>query len=299
MPRFLPLACLLFLAAPASVQAQELQCTVNVDFSQLQNTNVSDVAFLNDFGIEVGEYLNNQRWTNDRFEEVERIACSFVIAFTERPTQTTFRARLVVTSQRPIYGTRQSTSMLKVADEGWDFEYVQGQSLTRDPNRIDRLTALLDYYAYLILGYDSIRSRLWAVHRSSSRRSTSSHGLRARPSTGGPRSEQPHAIADRPGTDGSEVFACPPGVLRGSPSGRRRVHRRSRDRPNGRSRGAEIVRRCSPAQAANPYVLDIFFDTKSVAIVGMLSRSSQSSEAYALLLTLDPTRSSAYGALVN
>ncbi len=299
MPRFLPLACLLFLAAPPSVQAQELQCTVNVDFSQLQNTNVSDVAFLNDFGIEVGEYLNNQRWTNDRFEEVERIACSFVIAFTERPTQTTFRARLVVTSQRPIYGTRQSTSMLKVADEGWDFEYVQGQSLTRDPNRIDRLTALLDYYAYLILGYDydsfaplggtpffeqafDIVTRAqgeaingWTSFGADRTRSqivqelTDPRYLPVR---------QAYYAVHRLGVD---AFIDDPEIARTAVLAALRSFEDVAD------------------QAANPYVLDIFFDTKSVAIVGMLSRSSQSSEAYALLLTLDPTRSSAYGALVN
>jgi hypothetical protein len=46
-------------------------------------------------------------------------------------------------------------------------------------------------------------------------------------------------------------------------------------------------------------VLDIFFATKADAFVGMLRGANQSSEAYALLLELDPTNASKYQAIVN
>ncbi len=294
--RFLSLACLLALAAAPSVGAQELLCRVNVDYAQLER---SDVNFLDQFAIEVQEYLNNQRWTNDRVEDIERIDCAMQIAFTDSPTQTSYRARLVVTSQRPIYGTRQTTSMLKVADEGWEFEYVQGQSLTRDPNRVDRLTALLDYYAYLILGYDYdsfaplggtpfferafdivTRAQGEAVSGWTSFGADRTRSQIAQEMTD-PRYlpvRQAYYAVHRLGID---TFIEDPEVARASVLAALQSFEGVSD------------------QVANPYVLDIFFDTKSSAIVGMLSRSAQSSQAYALLLTLDPTRSSVYGALVN
>ncbi len=296
MTRFLPLVFLVVLAAAPAVRAQELNCRVNVDYTQLER---SDVNFLDQFAVEVQEYLNNRRWTNDRFEDVERIDCAMQIAFTDSPTQTSFRARLVVTSQRPIYGTRQSTSMLKVADEAWDFEYVQGQSLTSDPNRIDRLTSLLDYYAYLILGYDYdsfaplggtpffeqaldivTRAQAEAVNGWTSFGADRTRSQIAQELTD-PRYlpvRQAYYAIHRLGVD---AFIEDPEVARASVLASLESFEGVVD------------------QAANPYVLDIFFDTKSSAIVGMLSRSSQSSKAYALLLTLDPTRSSVYGALVN
>jgi hypothetical protein len=60
----------------------------------------------------------------------------------------------VVASRRPIYGTGQSSIILQIEDDGWQFDYPQGTPLISDPDRYDELTSVLDFYAHILLGYD-------------------------------------------------------------------------------------------------------------------------------------------------
>lgn len=288
----LVLACLP--ALPAS--AQELNCRVTINYDDLQDT---DVNFLDQFGLFVEDYLNNQTWTNDRFEEVERIGCTFQIRFSQRPTQNSFVARLVVTSSRPIYGTRQSTRMLNISDTDWAFDYIQGQSLTRDFNRFDRLTSVLDYYAFLILGYDYDSFA---------------------PLGGTPFFEQAQTIVDLAQAEGAAGWTS-----FGADRVRSQIAQEMTDPRFGAVRQAyytvhrlgvdafiedqeavrvallETLRALEGLrdQAVNSYVLDVFFDTKADAMVGMLTGSAESTAAYALLLELDPTNASKYQEIVN
>ena len=114
----------------------------------------SDYTFLDELEQRTVEYINMRRWTDDRFEEEERINCSMQIAFTEAITLTQFRARLVLSSTRPIYGSAQRTQVLTISDEDWQFEYSQGTPLIFQPDKYDPITSVLNYYAYMMLGFD-------------------------------------------------------------------------------------------------------------------------------------------------
>lgn len=142
-----------FLYLFGSVQSavgQELNCDVSADYSLLSER----YTYLAEFERDVEEYLNQHAWTDDTFLEHERIDCSVTITFTEATAQDAFSTNLVVVSRRPIYGTTQSSTVVRFNDEGWSFGYTQGTPLIHDPNSIDDITSVLDYYAYLILGYD-------------------------------------------------------------------------------------------------------------------------------------------------
>jgi len=76
------------------------------------------------------------------------------IVFQEALTQTSFRAQIVVASRRPIYGTTQSTNVVQINDDAWQFEYSQGTPLMFETERFNALTSVLDFYAYVMLGYD-------------------------------------------------------------------------------------------------------------------------------------------------
>ena len=143
-------SCLLIVCTTV-VYGQELNCGVTVDYRALSG---SDYTYLDEFRQAVREYLNLQRWTDDAFEEVERIDCTVQITFLEALSLTRFRAKLVMASRRPIYGTSQSTILLQINDDGWQFDYPQGTPLISDPDRYDEITSILDFYAYIILGYD-------------------------------------------------------------------------------------------------------------------------------------------------
>ncbi|NND72897.1 MAG: DUF4835 family protein [Rhodothermales bacterium] len=133
------------------VTAQELDCTVDIDYRSLSG---SDYTFLDDLRDRVDEYINRQFWTEDRFQEFERIDCSFNIVVVEALSLTSYRANIIVASRRPIYGSMQNTKLLQINDEEWLFDYTQGATLTSNRDVYDPITTLLDYYVFLILGYD-------------------------------------------------------------------------------------------------------------------------------------------------
>ena len=143
---------LLVAALPTAGQAQELNCTVRVDYSKLSGG--SDYSFLQEFQQRVAERLNDQRWTEHEYQEFERIDCQVQINFEEALSLTSFRAGIVVAARRPIYGSPQTTTVVQFNDTDWQFTYSQGTPLNMDQERYDPITSVLDFYAYLILGYD-------------------------------------------------------------------------------------------------------------------------------------------------
>ena len=130
---------------------QELSCRVQIDRSQLSG---SEFSFLDELQRRIREYVNTQNWTDDRFLRHERISCDLQIIMLEAVSLSEFRARLIVTSRRPIHGTTQSTVVTRISDSKWQFEYGRGTSLNFDLQRYNSLTSVLDFYAYIILGYD-------------------------------------------------------------------------------------------------------------------------------------------------
>ncbi|MEO0557269.1 MAG: DUF4835 family protein [Bacteroidota bacterium] len=143
----------LILLCATSVRAQELNCVVTLDRSRLQG---NEFQFMDELRLQVERYLNDRLWTEDAFDNRERIDCAFQITILSNPGQSlsNFSAEVVVRASRPIYGTGQRTQTLLIGDRTWDFGYTRGQNLVFDPNSFDPLTSVLDFYAMLILGYD-------------------------------------------------------------------------------------------------------------------------------------------------
>jgi len=134
-----------------STQAQEFNCVVGVNYRALSG---SDYSFLDELQERLFEYMNDRQWTNDLFEQEERIDCNLQIVFSEATSLTSFRARLILASRRPIYGSAQQTQVLTLSDEELQFEYSQGTPLIYQPDKYHPLTSVLDFYAHIMLGYD-------------------------------------------------------------------------------------------------------------------------------------------------
>lgn len=279
------------------VAAQELDCDVAVDYKQLKRT---DLAFLDDFGTQVQRYFNDQTWTEDRFEPYERIACNVNILFTDSPSQTRFRATVTVITQRPVYGTTQTYPLFTLADETWDFEYVQGAALLRDLSRFDPLTSFLDFYALLILGfdYDSFApfggTRFFDQAREIATRGQSSANSAGWTAFGNER------------TKGQLIGQLVDPRYRPLRQAIYDVHRRGMDlfatNPEA-ARGYvfNAVKGLSTLydEVSKQYLFDVFFDAKRGQIVGMLERSEQAGEAYALLAVMDQREPETYQRLLN
>jgi hypothetical protein len=145
------LLCVMGVALGA--RAQELQCDVVVNSEQVALTNRQ---VFNEMQSRIFEFMNNRRWTNQSYRVEERIKCRILINLTEMPEVGTFRANVQVVSVRPAYGTGYESTLFSFIDRDWLFQFTEAQPLDFAANNFtSNLSAMLAYYAYMIIGMDN------------------------------------------------------------------------------------------------------------------------------------------------
>jgi hypothetical protein len=143
-------AILTFLA-PVQLAAQELDCDVTANYESIPSTNKE---FLADFANQVQTYMNSYTWTNEDLEG-ENIKCSLQIFFLSATGATNYSAQIFVGSQRLVYeGEGKTTAVIRIKDDMWNFAYEKNQPIYHNEYRFDPLASLLDFYAYVIIGFD-------------------------------------------------------------------------------------------------------------------------------------------------
>lgn len=142
---------LIFILCSNEVYAQEFNCEVSINDEQISNASFN---YKDEIQNRIRDYLNEFRWTEVTFLEEERIKCSIQIFLESTNSNFDFSGRIVFNARRPIYNTISETNTLILSDNLLQFNYPQGKSLIHDELQFDDLTAVLDYYAYLILGFD-------------------------------------------------------------------------------------------------------------------------------------------------
>ncbi len=137
-------------AAPAAMANQVFDVSVDVNTSQISTT---DYDYLDELGPLIKEYMETNSWTDDRFNEVERIQMNMQIVINSVEDRT-FNASMVVSIERPIYNTVQVTPLLVIHDNSWTFDFGRGQNLLFDTYQYHDIASVLDFYAYLMMGFD-------------------------------------------------------------------------------------------------------------------------------------------------
>ncbi len=137
----------------ASAGAQELNAKVIINRSQVSNTKSGVFDALEK---SVTQYLNERAWTNLRFREMERIQCTFNITVdTYSETDNSFRGSLLVACIRPVYNSSYTSTVWNMNDKDFDFTFQEFDQLEWRPEQVDNnLTAMLAYWAYMIIGLD-------------------------------------------------------------------------------------------------------------------------------------------------
>lgn len=135
------------------VTAQELNCKVKILHSQVQGTNTSVFETLE---TALNEFMNNRSWTELQFSEVERIECTFNITIkTYDVEENRFTGELLFQTSRPVFNSAYNTTVFSMKDNDFSFTYKEFDQLDFNENMLDNnLTAMLAYYAYLIIGMD-------------------------------------------------------------------------------------------------------------------------------------------------
>src|SRR6185436_15323261 len=108
--------CILHVAFNIS-PAQELNCQVNVLTPQIQS---SDKRIYTTLQTSIFDFMNNTKWTEDKFLNQERIDCSMQITINERVSNDEFKGTIQVQANRPIFKTSYNSPVFNFKDD--DFQ---------------------------------------------------------------------------------------------------------------------------------------------------------------------------------
>lgn len=134
-----------------SASAQELNCEVEVNTQSLQN--ISSSVF-ETFKEAVTEYMNTTKFSEAQIGVNEKIECRLFFTITEFKDGVA-KGTLQVHATRPVYNSTYTTTLINFRDSKIDFSYSEGEPLTFSQNGMEsQITAILNFYAYLILAMD-------------------------------------------------------------------------------------------------------------------------------------------------
>lgn len=141
------------------VNAQELQGRVTVLAQQI-NTTV-DKKIFNTLQTQLTNLINSRKWTDDVFQNPEKIQCNFLLNIQSAEDNNVYKASLTVQATRPVYKASYQSGLINFQDADVTFKYVEFQPVEFNENRVGgsdplqaNLTAVMAYYVYLILGMD-------------------------------------------------------------------------------------------------------------------------------------------------
>lgn len=135
------------------VAAQELQAKITINHAQIQGT---DASVFENLQTTLEQFMNDRQWTNLQFQKNERIVCNFNITVTKYDQSTNvFTCNALIQANRPVYNSAYTSTLYNLKDGDFNFQFSQFDQLNFNEEQIDdQLTALLAYYAYLIIGLD-------------------------------------------------------------------------------------------------------------------------------------------------
>jgi|WetSurMetagenome_2_1015567.scaffolds.fasta_scaffold31824_2 hypothetical protein len=143
------LMLLIALACAYPSLAQMVDCTVTVNYEAVGAANKD---LLQDFENQIRSYVNDFQWGSDQLPE--KIKCTMNVRIKNATGDNSYMAEVFVGSQRPILNSNKSTAVVRVYDEAWEFTYIKSRPINHNLYGFNDLASFLDFYIYLILGYD-------------------------------------------------------------------------------------------------------------------------------------------------
>lgn len=296
MTKYLVIISFLFTCVIAN--GQELLANVVINHQQVQS---SDDYIYDNMKKSFVEFLNNRKWTGDKYKLEERIECSFFITINSR-NGNSFTGSLQVQSGRPIFGTNYKSTMFIVNDNDFDFSYVDQQPLDFNQNEFtSNLTSVLAYYSYIILGidYDSFSKD------GGSKYFTKAFDIMTLAGNGG-------GLGWR-STDGSQnrywlIENINNGAFKAFRECLYKFHREGLDVMQGNKKQGEyaIFKALMALEAVHKrqpssYLLQVFFNAKSDEVVNIFKNATdqQKQKLVPLLIKIDPGNTKKYNKIIK
>lgn len=144
---------ILTILAVLGVRAQELQVKVSVNHSQIQGT---DESVFENLKQTIEQFMNERAWTDLQFQKNERIQCSLNLTVSKYlRDENRFECTALIQANRPVYNAAYTSTLYNNRDASFNFDFQQFDQLNFAEENIDnQLTALLAYYALLMIGLD-------------------------------------------------------------------------------------------------------------------------------------------------
>ena len=148
-----PFIILLLLLCHLGVQSQELQVKININSSQVEG---SDKSVFENLQQTLEQWMNDKQWTELQFQKNERINVTFNITVSKYDkANNRFTCTAMIQANRPVYNSAYTSTLYNNKDGDFNFDFIQFDQLNYNDEMIDnQLTALMAYYAYLIIGLD-------------------------------------------------------------------------------------------------------------------------------------------------
>ena len=139
--------------AVLGINAQELQVKVNINHSQIQGT---DASVFENLQQTMEQFLNEHSWTDLQFQKNECIQASLNITVNKyNRDENHFECTALIQANRPVFNSAYTTTLYNNRDANFNFDFQQFDQLNFVEENVDnQLTALLAYYAMLIIGLD-------------------------------------------------------------------------------------------------------------------------------------------------
>ena len=133
--------------------AQELQAKVTINSSQVEGT---DKSVFENLQQTLEQFINERQWTELQFQKNERISCNFNLTVTKYDKSSNrFTCTAMIQANRPVYNSAYNSTLYNNKDGDFNFDFAQFDQLNYNDEMVDnQLTALIAYYAYLIIGLD-------------------------------------------------------------------------------------------------------------------------------------------------
>ena len=143
----------LMLCTPFTMVAQELQVKVSINTQQV---GTSDKSVFDNLQQTLEQWMNDRQWTDLQFQQNERIVVNFNLTVTKYDKgNNRISCTAMIQANRPVYNSSYTTTLYNNRDADFNFDFAEFDQLNYNDETIDnQLTALMAYYAYLIIGLD-------------------------------------------------------------------------------------------------------------------------------------------------
>ncbi len=292
------------LALVVSAYGQELKCNVTLNYEAVQSANAQTFEHLKQ---SITDFMNTTRWTNMTFMETEKIDCNMMIIVSSVSEDNLYTAELQVQSNRPVYGTTYTSPIINFRDKSFSFTYQDYDQILFDKSAFTgNLSAMLAYYAYLIIGYDcdsyaklggtpyfQICENICSMCQGASMNDAEQKGWKAFDSN-----RSRYALTNNLMDDAFKEYRAYSYTYH-----RLGLDAMSANVTNGRAHIAQDIKILQDANRARPatYIVSTFLDAKADELVNIFSKGTneEKEKVYDVLTAIDPTRTDLYDKIMK